>query len=381
MGGIGPLMGGGASAGFASGLGSFDNPTLGEALIFSHDGIAGVWQPPVIAPEPLKLEDVDNLTRCSQIVRNAIVDFEMLSRLGFTAENCDGENRKMSVWHLNVLAPKGPGTVPPTTTYYPLARFVRPSVPTFVAQMSLLNNYADIRQDRLSEIMAQLGGGGAFLASVTYLQPDRTYWTLEVLAAVLRLANYVEMRVKHALGCRRAIEYTPQLQPMIQTPPHGALPSGHATESFAMALVLWTIIWQGAANKTGIYDQPIFGAQLMRTAARIAINRQVAGVHTPMESAAGAMLGLTLGQYFINRSIQTDPTDNYKAWMFDGDTYFSQPGDFNWTDLYDVTAKAQIPATPGGIPYATDITDPAATLGDPSEILQFIWHKAVLEWT
>ena len=38
--------------------------------------------------------------------------------------------------------------------------------------------------------------------------------------------------IKHALACRRPIEYSPQVQPMILTPSHGSLPSGHSTKSF-----------------------------------------------------------------------------------------------------------------------------------------------------
>ena len=39
----------------------------------------------------------------------------------------------------------------------------------------------------------------------------------------------------------------------------------------------------------------------MRTAARISLNRTVAGVHFPFESMAGFLLGLTIGQIFWRR--------------------------------------------------------------------------------
>jgi hypothetical protein len=146
----------------------------------------------------------------------------------------------MSIWHLSVT-PNAGGVggappFPPDAVYCPLARFIRPNEAVFQAQMALVNNYADIRQDRLSEIISELGGGGAFLASVAFIHPDHTKWTLKLLTTVYRLATFVEMRVKHALAGRRAIEYSPQTQPMILTPAHGAIPSGHATESFAMAV-------------------------------------------------------------------------------------------------------------------------------------------------
>ena len=81
-----------------------------------------------------------------------------------------------------------------------------------------------------------------YWSTVLNLHPDRRRWTLELLGAALRLANLGEMRFKQALACRRPIEMSPQLQPMIQTPGHGSLPSGHATEAFIVAHVLWSLV-------------------------------------------------------------------------------------------------------------------------------------------
>ena len=41
----------------------------------------------------------------------------------------------------------------------------------------------------------------------------------------------VEMRFKHELACWRPADYSFQVQPMITTPGHGSLPSGHCTQS------------------------------------------------------------------------------------------------------------------------------------------------------
>src|SRR5262249_33682419 len=109
-------------------------------------------------------------------------------------------------------------------------------------QLAFVFNYADLRGDRAPEILSQMGGAMAFFSSIPYVHPSRTPWTIELLNAALRLARHVEMRLKHALACRRPMEYSPQIQPITLTPSHGSFPSGHATEAFISAVTLWMLL-------------------------------------------------------------------------------------------------------------------------------------------
>jgi hypothetical protein len=217
--------------------------------------------------------------------------------------------------------------------------------------------------------MTQMGGALAFLSSVAFLHPSRTPFTLELLAAALRLANFAEMRFKHTLACRRPIEFSPQVQPIILTPSHGSLPSGHSTESFMMAIVLWEVLKASAVKP---YADADWGQQLMRLAARVATNRTVAGVHFPVDSAAGAMLGLTLGQYLVKRCLAT--ATQYDAYEFDGAAYPAtttgappNDGDFYWEEIVKAAPPAYIAKTAG---------QPL----QPSGLLGWLWGKAVAEW-
>jgi membrane-associated phospholipid phosphatase len=311
-------------------------------------------------------------------VRASVIDFELVSRLGFSQAG-----GRMSVWQLETTP--GAGNAPPNCVYRPLFDITRPDKDKFKKLLVFLDRYADLRGDRASEILSQLGGAIAFLSSVAFLHPDRTHWTLELLAAALRLANFTEMRLKQALACRRPNEYSPQVQPMIATPSHGSFPSGHATEAFTSAFVLFMLLRSDKAPPappntppTQPYGDPSWGTQLMRLAARVAINRTIAGVHFPVDSAAGAVLGLTLGQYFVNRCTGAA---NYTAWAFDG-TQFPDPtqlqappldGDFYWHELFDETVPAQTQT-----PYATPTAVAQVIPADP--LLAWLWGKAKAEW-
>jgi hypothetical protein len=110
----------------------------------------------------------------------------------------------------------------------------------------------------------------------------------------------------------------------------------------------------------------------MRCAARVAINRIVAGVHTPVDTAAGTLLGVTLGNYLVAR-LRAD--NSFQPWSFDG-TKFGATEDFDWTRLYD-PALMQPPAVPPTWASTDGATyDP----GTASGVLTYLWGKAAAEW-
>jgi membrane-associated phospholipid phosphatase len=347
---------------------------VAEALIRTRDGIVGTWAPPNSMPPALKPDDPENLERWEPWVRASILDFELLSRLGFSQPNLG----TMAVSHLDASAAP--------IAYRPLVAITRPTMTVFTRQLIFLDRYADLRGDRASEILSQMGGAVAFLSSVAFLHPSRTPWTMELLAAALRLANFTEMRLKHALACRRPNEFSPQVQPMILTPSHGSFPSGHAAETFMTAFVLWMLLRASQTlppnpvTPTPPYGHPSWGTQLMRLAARVAVNRTIAGVHFPIDSAAGAFLGLTLGQYFVSLCQNTGA---YNAFEFNS-AQFPDPtangappndGDFYWSELFDET----IPGPKQPLPAY--IISRGQQVHSPSPALGWLWDKAKREWS
>ena len=118
---------------------------------------------------------------------------------------------------------------------------------------------------------------------------------------------------------RRPHEYSPQIQPILQTPVHGSLPSGHSTEAYAVARVLNELV---LAALTTSSQAPQLREQFTRQAARIAINRTIAGLHYPIDSIAGQLLGLTMASYLVQRAnADLGSTLPVKAWKFDGPSY------------------------------------------------------------
>jgi membrane-associated phospholipid phosphatase len=338
---------------------------LADALITTRDGIVGTWSPPDTTPTHLGFDDPDNLRLWEPRVRAAIFDAELFERLFFTAET-DAGAAGMSVWHLAIPGAAAGDAAPAAGR---LVRVDRPPETVFKEQLTLVHDYADLRPDRATETLAQLGMPTGFLASVAFLRDGRARHTLELLALAFRLAQYVEMRIKHALACRRPIEYSPQVQPIILTPGHGTLPSGHATEAFTLATVLWALLRAGG---NPVYGDSLYGAQLMRLAARIAINRQVAGVHFPVDSAAGAVLGVTLARYLVARldGSPSAPAHAFRGHLHAGDR------DFLWSDYVDLGA-ADLTEADGVVGPLPGVDLPPA---DGSPALRWLWREARAEW-
>jgi membrane-associated phospholipid phosphatase len=351
-------------------------------LIANRDAIVGRWHSlrPAELHLPRGVEYPPNLKLWGPKERAEVIAFELSSRLGYSS---DGES--VCVHHLARKTEDEDGR-PGGLAYQPLVDFKRPTPTQFAEQLEWVVNYADLRGDRAAEIIAQMGISEAFYSSIVALRPEHKPRTVELAVAAVRLGYNTVMRVKQGLACHRPHEHSAQIQPMIPPPPHSSLPSGHATEAFSFAFMLWSIIKE---LQHPVYKAEMWGEQLMRQASRIAVNRTVAGVHYPIDSVAGATLGLTLAHYFVARckcgdDPYTAPPDcrkeaGYYSWCFDG-TQFK--GDFKWRHLLNIKNGEQTAATAeGGLrPYVAAGGWQKLWPDDCSPVLSWLWNEAKNEW-
>ena len=127
--------------------------------------------------------------------------------------------------------------------------------------------------------------------------------------------------------------------------------------------------------------------QLLRQAARIAVNRTVAGVHFPADSIAGAALGVVLGKYLIGRGT-VEATTTIEPTLFDG---HEVKEDSNFTSAW--LEGLVTSANPMDIIFASDTAIvktiqsegavasnevPAGKMLSPE--LKWLWDAAAAEW-
>jgi membrane-associated phospholipid phosphatase len=190
-----------------------------------------------------------------------------------------------------------------------------PDVDFFFDQMLLVESHAELRAERHNEILAQVVPQTANWSAIAGLSPETHRYTWEVLGIGLRFAMTVVMRFKHMLNCPRPVEYSPAIQPMILTPGYAAYPSGHATEAYFVAELLPILMKSATRSGSGQAGRADgLAIQLERLAFRVAENRVVAGLHFPVDSLCGRVLGVALAQYFVWRA--TTATSGLVAWTY-----------------------------------------------------------------
>lgn len=331
------------------------NPTLADALIRSRGAIVkGPYDPPDLdAGFPGSIDDPAALGKWEPLIRFNVSMLELSSNLLF--EKTANGARLSHVQRVPSLLKPAEGTY----QAQPIVEMVRPSKPFFEAQLKLLFAYAKEREDRASEIISQLAPQTPFWSAVANLQPNRTKFTFELIEVALAFASIAAMRFKQALNCPRPVAYSSKVQPLVPTPEHSSLPSGHATEAFMVAHLLRSLIATGRAPANG---EAVFNL-LNPLAGRIAVNRTVAGLHFPVDSVAGQILGATMGGYLVYVCTGGKlPGESAAGWR---DRTF-EPGsdlgkDFNWRD--------HLPT--GGALH---------TLGAVNPMLRWLWEQASAEW-
>lgn len=236
----------------------------------------------------------------------------------------------------------------------------RPTDTQFRAQIADVLSYASLRQDRGAEVLTQIDGQWPFWATILPLPVAELPKTQAVLAAVTQFAVVIELQFKHHLACRRPVEWSAQVQPMITTPGHGTFPMGHGTQVYAVVAVLQALL----VAAWGSVPASLLAA-LKQLAFRVAENRIVAGVHFPVDLAGGAVLGDLLGRLAISRmtgspiAVLDDPVFVQTDW---------QRGPLN-----DMAGCRPGEALAGRM----DAADPLPTIAAP--LLVALWTAAVAE--
>jgi hypothetical protein len=240
-----------------------------------------------------------------------------------------------------------------------LVEMTRPPQTFFNDQLSLVQSWAELRDERTPEILAQIDNQIAFIGAVTGLNMARKRWTMEWLTIAIQFTIAVEMQFKHAFGCYRPVDLSPQVQPIITTPGHGAYPMGHAAEAFASVVALGGLL--NIIGKTPIH--PAY-RQLYLQARRISVNRVVAGVHFPIDAAAGQVLGLSLGEFFLDAAGVTAGSCKNRTFTPTGD------GDIANNDY--LGDGPEMP--PGGALGAVVTITPSTLLTEMTDLARAEWN-------
>jgi undecaprenyl-diphosphatase len=119
------------------------------------------------------------------------------------------------------------------------------------------------------------------LAAVAAAWLRRPLVLVSVILAI-ELASYADGVLKSAVGRARPFVGDPRVHPSIGLPHDPSMPSGHAMNAFAGAVLLAAAV-------------PRARWPLLMLAALIALSRVYLGVHFPSDVIAGALLGSAIG--------------------------------------------------------------------------------------
>jgi PAP2 superfamily len=150
------------------------------------------------------------------------------------------------------------------------------------------------REDRLPEILSQANDFWPFFESIVGANLSASPRLAELLAVAHGLAVHLVMALKQGVAARRPVQCSSLVMPVIATPGHASLPSGHATIAALNSEVLTALLYSSAEGFA--HERAV---QLDRLARRIAFNRVVAGVHFPIDSVVGYGLGTQIARLLL----------------------------------------------------------------------------------
>lgn len=187
-----------------------------------------------------------------------------------------------------------PPTLPERDEY--LGWYVGPGRFDFIAaELEKLRIMMENERDRyLPEIIAQADTALPYWFALLGITPGSKPKTIRLLMLALRIGEMAGMFWKHHYLRVRPSVLCPGLQPPFGPPRHPSFPSNHSLQSWLVSLCLDSVTPQNSVH--GSFYRP----QLWWLAARVAVNRERAGLHYPSDSKAGCYLAEELFKRTLN---------------------------------------------------------------------------------
>lgn len=258
---------------------------------------AGTEDVPADQIDTLTPNAAEHIERWSPDVRSMILQMEFMQ--GFKT-TCDAPTKPK----------KGKAAAKPAkvTLWWNDAAFGHlypASAETLAKQVPIVRAYADQRGDRTGEVLSQLSYFTDFYLNSLGIPAGRAPHFIELILLTQLLSGMCSMPAKHMLACRRPDEVDSRIMPLIPSPSHGSLPSGHGTQAVAIATVVNALLADAVQGQADLANRQKL---VLAQSHRIAVNRTVAGVHYPMDNWAGAVIGRGVGEIIIAMSKNTTRT-------------------------------------------------------------------------
>jgi membrane-associated phospholipid phosphatase len=162
------------------------------------------------------------------------------------------------------------------------------------------------RADKYMEILDQAPGGGAlnYWTGLLRIDPSQEKNAYLLMVVARKIGEYAAMGLKNVYRMRRPSQVYSLILPLIDPPDTPSFPSSHSLQAHLISFTLMDALanqmapknfsspispgqWAAQLDPKMFQAYPTAGA-LLTLADRVAINREVAGVHYQMDSACGA---------------------------------------------------------------------------------------------
>jgi len=138
------------------------------------------------------------------------------------------------------------------------------------------------REERLAEIIAQADSFVDYWYRLLFAEIGRRPYTAQLIQVGVAVGEMAALHWKWHFKQARPSQMFPALLPLIPTPPHPSYPSGHATQAYLIHHCVTAAMPASVAANISDLTWELAG--------EIAVNREIAGVHFPVDTEAGKQL-------------------------------------------------------------------------------------------